>query len=179
MNYHDNLFDKKFLDELSYKLINSAWYANNAANRKSFPKGEYGSHLLLGQLIFKRFDNDFIEYFDDRELVETLVNCFRFLCNNFKANLRLSEIATNLQFKGMNGTNHTDGNSNQHVFLLLLDRSTDDNKGGEFINVTRNKKVKYKYGRVIQFQADDLHRANPFNVPHVPRMSIKWVGDKL
>ena len=55
MNYHDNLFDKKFLDELSYKLINSAWYANNAANRKSFPKGEYGSHLLLGQLIFKRF----------------------------------------------------------------------------------------------------------------------------
>ena len=120
MNYHDNLFDKKFLDELSYKLINSAWYANNAANRKSFPKGEYGSHLLLGQLIFKRFDNDFIEYFDDRELVETLINCFRFLCNNFKANLRLSEIATNLQFKGMNGTNHTDGNSNQHVFLLLL-----------------------------------------------------------
>ena len=116
--------------------------------------------------------------------------CLNFIPDSFKSlvllsttnfsnlKLKLIEISSNLQFKDMNGSTHTDGNSKQVAFILMLcEQDLPKNIGGEFIYKPDNKKVSFKHGRIIQFPADSLHAGMSFNKPNYPRISIKYVGE--
>jgi len=179
INYYDDIFDKKFLDDISNELIKAPWYATNVANRKSWPYGEMGSHRLLGDLFFYRHNFDDIRYNTNRNLSNTFVNSFYAITKRLNKNLRLMECVTNLQFKGMDGSIHIDGRDDQTAYILMLSNEVAENIGGEFINETMNITVPYKYGRVIEITASDNHKANAFSEPHIARMSVKWLGENI
>ena len=181
MKIFDDVFDKKFLDDLSYRLMNSAWFANNTANSKTWPYGNKGTHLLLGELYYLRVNDDVIKMSKTAEdLSHSLKDSFYHLQKISNTKLKLIEIFANLQFKDMNGTNHIDGKNDETVFILMLSNEIiDEDIGGEFIHEDTKKIVKYKYGRVIQFNANEIHRAMAFNKPNIARLSIKWVGKKF
>ena len=89
----------------------------------------------------------------------------------------LQDIHGNLQFKGMDGTFHRDGGGNQTVFIMMLAyHDIEENMGGEFYHEPSGEKIPFKQGRIMEMTASDLHRADAFNVPHIPRFSIKFTG---
>ena len=89
----------------------------------------------------------------------------------------LQAIDSNLQFKGMDGTFHTDGDENQTVFIMMLAyHDIEENMGGEFYHEPTGEKIPFKQGRVMEMTASDSHRADAFNVQYIPRFSIKFTG---
>ena len=62
--------------------------------------------------------------------------------------------------------------------LLLCNEIFDNDIGGEFINQTVGKTVKFRHGRIMNFEATDIHRGLSFNKPHIPRISVKFLGEK-
>ena len=48
IKYYDDIFDKIWVDEIAWKLINGPWHATNIANRSTWPYKAQGSHRLLG-----------------------------------------------------------------------------------------------------------------------------------
>tara|TARA_R110001592_G_scaffold357971_1_gene661926 strand:- start:3223 stop:3774 length:552 start_codon:yes stop_codon:yes gene_type:complete len=179
LKIYDNKFDKFWLSELNHILLNKeGWKANNVANRTTWPHKTSGTHRLLGMVHFRRADDNFIEYGENKSLNKTLIESFKHILNFSGLNLKLLEICSNLQFKGMNGSPHTDGSSKQIAFILTLcDEDLPKNIGGEFIYKPKNKKISFKHGRLIQFPADSLHAGMSFNKPNHPRISIKYVGE--
>ena len=174
MKIHDSLFDIKWINELASGLLNCSWQANNTANRTTWPYGLSGTHRLLGHRFFFRENQDQINYSSwNRELANTLINAFQQQINKNK--LTLIDISANLQFKGMDGTWHTDGDHRDTSFVLMLYYPEDKVTGGELL-LKPNTTVKFKQGRLIEFPANQSHRANAFNQSFIPRMSIKWVG---
>ena len=180
MRVFDNIFDKKFLDDFSYKLRYTTWNTYNIANRKTWPYGEKGTHRLLGNVLFDRKSIDIIKYHDDLELSYEAIKMFYAIQAKSNKNLQLEQIITNCQFMGMDGTNHTDvidSKAKEYSFILMLcDEIIDDNQGGEFINQTLEETVPFRYGRVIEFETHDLHRGMSFKEPHIVRYSLKFVG---
>ena len=151
LKIYDNKFDKFWLSELNHVLLNKeGWKANNVANRTTWPHKTLGTHRLLGMIHFRRGDENFIQYGENKSLSKTLIDSFTHILNFSNLKLKLIEISSNLQFKDMNGSTHTDGNS---------------------------KQVAFKHGRIIQFPADSLHAGMSFNKPNYPRISIKYVGE--
>ena len=180
LEVHDGLFDKRYIDELSHRLVNGTWYANNVANRSSWPYGELGTHRLLGHSIFNRLDNNRIRYSNDEFMVNSLTNAFEYVCNRLNKKLLLDQIDCNLQFKDMDGTAHKDGNENQTVFILMLSNEhIIEDIGGEFIHIPSNSTIKFKQGRLIEFTANELHLGKAFNVPNICRFSIKFMGTNI
>lgn len=169
---YDGLFDKRFTSDLASRLIHSPWYAGNVANRYSWPYRETGTHRLLGQNYF--LNGKTYPHINEKKLTETLINAFEPIQRACKKKMELLEVGTNLQFKGMNGSIHTDGHDNQYSFILMLCNEEVENIGGEFIH--NKKKISFKHGRLIQIKASDPHRALSFNKPHIARLSVKWVG---
>ena len=92
----------------------------------------------------------------------------------------LQQIATNLQFMGMDGTNHSDvidPNVEEYSYVLMLsDEYVSSEEGGEFVNDTVGETVPYRYGRTIEFKTSDKHRGLAFKTPHKARYSVKFVG---
>jgi len=178
---HDDFFDKRYLDELSHKFsYEESWKADNIANRETWPYGEKGSHLLLGNVYFKRNDINHIFTSENKVSTNELINMFDRICFKLKNPLMLMEIAANLQFKSMDGTFHIDGSEDQTVFVLMLSSHLiEKNMGGEFIHGPTNTIVKYKLGRIVEFKAADPHKGLAFNKPYIPRISVKFVGCKL
>jgi len=175
MKISDDLLDKRFVDELYYDLLNSPWYANNIANRTSFPYGEKGTHLLMSNDIYLR-QNNYTAHTSN--LTPKFISLFEHLCKCFDVNLYLKQICANLQFYGQDGTFHCDGNSKHLVFILMLcNENLPNNPSGEFINKDQNKKVSFKHGRVFMFNAAELHRANAFNKKYIPRITVKFCGE--
>ena len=179
LKIYDNKFDKFWLSELNHVLLNKeGWKANNVANRTTWPHKTLGTHRLLGMIHFRRGDENFIQYGVNKSLSKTLIDSFTHILNFSNLKLKLIEISSNLQFKDMNGSTHTDGNSKQVAFILMLcEQDLPKNIGGEFIYKPDNKKVSFKHGRIIQFPADSLHAGMSFNKPNYPRISIKYVGE--
>jgi hypothetical protein len=177
ITYCDDIFDKKYLDEITSQLILAPWHAHNVANRNSWPYKERGSHRLLGDTFFRRLSEDNIEYNSNRTLSNSFIDAFKAINQRLKKDLRLIECSTNLQFKSMDGTFHVDGRDDEVAHILMLSNEIVENIGGEFINQTMNVTVPYKYGRVVTITASDVHRANAFNEPHIARISIKWLGE--
>ena len=179
MIYHDDILDKRFSDELYSDLLKCPWYADNIANRHTFPYGEKGTHLLLGttilNLTYPIFKKDVEE-----NIVKKFLGLFEHLCQRFNKRLRLKAIDANLQFKGLDGSFHVDGADNEEAFILLLcNEILDKESGGQFINETQDSIVDFKHGRIIEFKASDSHKGLAFNTPYVPRISVKFYAQNL
>ena len=170
---HDNIFDKKWVDDLAFYLsTNVSWYADNIAGRQSWPYGQIGQHRIMGRMLYK-YNNwkDIVLY--KREKFLELTEAFEHLAPN----IELKEIFANLQFKGMDGSFHKDGDDNYKVFILMLTcvDMNNDYPGGEFI-VKDGEIEPFKQGRIIEFYGNVLHKAMAFNQPYVPRFSMKFGG---
>tara|TARA_B100000470_G_scaffold136970_1_gene106143 strand:+ start:1124 stop:1669 length:546 start_codon:yes stop_codon:yes gene_type:complete len=179
MIFLDDILDKRFSDEIYFDLLNGPWYANNMANRYTYPYGEKGSHLLLGTTIYRPLSEYFSDTNLERKISVKFINIFNHLCFKLNKKLSLKSIDANLQFYGQDGTFHADGDQEDEVFILLLCNEIFDNDiGGEFINQTVGKTVKFRHGRIMNFEATDIHRGLSFNKPHIPRISVKFLGEK-
>ena len=179
LNIYDDVFDKQWLDEVSAILSKEPWYADNIANRKTWPYGNKGSHLLLGNTYFQRFSEDKINYNNNKNFTNSLIDAFNQIKKVSNKNLKLIEISSNLQFAGMDGTLHIDGTDDHVVYILMMcNENLTENIGGEFYHKTSDTKVPFAYGRLIEQSGTDLHRGFAFDKPHIARFSIKWVGTK-
>lgn len=177
--YKDNILDKRFADELYWLLLNTPWHARNIANRNTYPYGDEGTHLFLGKQIFY-IENKYNIYSDINKIdMFKFIDLFEHLCIIFNTKLNLKDISVNLQFYGQDGSFHKDGEETQDVFILMLcNRNLDSDIGGNFINQNTNEDIPFKHGRVIFLNANDNHKGLAFNKPHIPRISVKFVGDK-
>ena len=180
MKIYDNIFDKRFLDEYTYRLRYIGWDSSNIANRITWPYGERGTHRLMGHSLFRRENEDMIHYSDNKDLSFQSIEMFYAIRGFVNKNLFLQHIVANLQFMGMDGTNHTDvitENVEEYSYILMLsDDFVDANEGGEFVNATLSETVPYKYGRVVEIKTSDVHRGLAFTTPYKPRYSVKFVG---
>ena len=178
--FKDDIFDKRFIDELYQLLINGTWKATNSANNYTWPYGEKGTHVLLGETIFIPLNKYQQRSSKTLEEQKIFLDTFDHLCKVFNDKLRLDEISTNLQFCGMDGSVHVDGLKNQIVYILMLSNNDLPNDiGGEFINTSTNSKFNFKHGRVIKLNAADKHQGLAFNKPNIPRISVKFMGSTL
>ena len=177
---HDGLFDVRYLNELSYQLSISPWYTGNIANRMTYPYGEKGTHRLLGQTIFKKRGLNNILTKGEPHLINNLQNCFINFIEKFKQERELVEIHLNLQFMGMDGTIHHDGNENQTAYILMLTDDVIENEcGGNFYHQPTKQYIPFKQGRLIEMTASDPHKGLAFIEPNMCRYSIKWVGNNI
>ena len=178
MRYIDDIFDKRCFNETIEKLRNTAWYPNNVANSYTWPYYETGTHKLLGDVFFERRSLDHIHYSEtNKDLSLELVDAFYAIMKRFERKLVLQGIYSNLQFMGMDGTTHTDStHDDDFAYIWMLGDSDVNNEGGEFVNVTRDEVVPYKFGRVIEITAKDEHYGKAFTTPFKCRMSFKFVG---
>ena len=177
---HRDVFDKKWLDDISHTLMHEPWHADNIANIKTWPYGEKGTHLLLGNTYFLRKNDDKISYGLNNLLTDNLIASFQAIQNKVRRKMRLMEISTNLQFKDMNGTLHTDGSSSQSVFILMLtNEHISKDIGGEFFHQPTNKYISFEYGKLIEQNGEDLHKGLAFTEPYIARLSIKYVGENI
>ncbi len=181
---HDNIFDKIFLLEISIWLMaECAWKAHNVANRNTIPYNIEGSHRLLGTAFYDNLEgseNKYWEYVYKSDYIEKLQQfwgMYESIQEHSKNKCMLQGIHGNLQFKGMDGTLHKDGQVNQTVFIMMLAyHDIEENMGGEFYHEPSGDKIPFKQGRVMEMTASDSHRADAFNVQHIPRFSIKFTG---
>ena len=178
MRVFDNIFDRRYLDELVSKLSHSPWYPNNIANRSTWPYGETGSHCIFGEQFFERKSLDIINYGSNVALSHELIDCFYAITRKAEKNLVLQEIAGNLQFAGMNGSDHRDtlGGITDDIFSYILMLSADPGTGGAFVNETENKVIPFKHGRGNEIEGHAVHRGLAFETEHKPRYSVKFVG---
>ena len=177
---YENVFDNSWIASLSSNLVKQGWFADNIANRKTWPYKESGSHRLLGATFFYRHNENNITYNTNKELSLSLVDAFFHIQKVVKKNIFLKEISANLQFKGMDGTPHIDGGPDDYAYILLLcNEKLPKNIGGEFIHLPSKRKVPFESGKLIEINAVDKHHALSFNKPHYARMSIKWMGQKI
>ena len=181
---HDDIFDKIFLLEMSIWLMEECeWKANNVANSQSLPYNIEGSHRLLGSTIYDNPTGTVKKYWeyvyrtDYTKKLEQFWDMYASIQKYSKNKCMLQEIFGNLQFKGMDGTFHDDGNENQTVFIMMLAyHDIEEDMGGEFYHEPSGEKIPFKQGRVMEMTASDSHRADAFNVQHIPRFSIKFTG---
>jgi len=180
LKIHDDVFDKEWIDYLSNQLITQPWYCDNVANKISWPNGTKGSHLLLGNLYYKVKKTEIIQNTRYKNFTEDLIKSFSGIAERVKSTMKLLEISSNLQFKGMDGTLHKDGTKNQRVFILMLcNEYLTKDIGGKFYHKPTNTYVKFHHGRLVEQNGLDLHKGLSFNKPHVARMSIKFVGENV
>ena len=182
MRYIDDIFDKRYLDETVVKLRQTSWYPDNIANSYTWPYSEKGTHKLLGDVFFERKSIDVIKYSPTNpDFSLELINVYYAIMRRFNRNLVLQGIYSNLQFMGMDGTTHRDSSvEDDYAYIWMLGDEEVNNEGGEFVNVTRNETVPYKYGRVIEIRALDEHYGKAFTTPFKCRFSFKFLGtDKL
>ena len=180
LKIHQNIFDKKWLDDLAYDLIKQPWFASNIANRKTWPYGDKGTHLLFGTTYFIRQNDNIINYaYNNLDLSHALINSFSAIQQRVRRKMKLKEILANLQFQGMDGPLHADGgNENDSIFILMLsNENITEDIGGEFFHQPTNTFVNFEHGKLIEQSGADLHRGFAFKKPYVPRMSIKYVGE--
>jgi len=170
---YDNVFDSHWINQLSFDLLNLNWDLNNLANRKGWPYANIGTHRMLGHCFLDSNGTGL-----NVNLNNVLINAYNQHIRHIikKPNLKLISISANCQFKGMDGTFHTDGNDNDHSIVLMLYYPEKNVTGGDFIYQLTNKKINFKQGRLIHFIASHKHRAKAFNEKDIPRFSIKWVA---
>ena len=181
---YDDLFDKIFLLEISIWLMEECkWTANNAANRYSHPYFIEGSHRFMAAPFYENSVGSTKKYWeyvyrtDYIKQLEMFWGMFGDIQRYSKNKCMLQGIDGNLQFKGMDGVFHEDGDENQTIFIIMLAyHDIEENMGGEFFHESSGKKISFKQGRIIEMTASESHRADGFNVPHVPRFSIKFTG---
>jgi hypothetical protein len=190
MEVFDDKIDRSFLDMLSHKLSKTLWDTNNIANRSSWPEGLYGTHRLLGNTIYDAevfaASNDIAKNPDNRELETSIYYDIQALSDNHLGEVlgvgtrSLSQVHLNLQFKGMEGSLHIDGPPEALVCLIMLtDGVVEKDSGGGFFHAPTETTVPYRYGRIVSFSADELHKGNSFIDTELPRYTIKLVYKEI
>jgi hypothetical protein len=180
IKYYDNIFDANWIAETASVLVKQPWFADNIANRHTWPYKDTGSHRILGSTYFWRHSDIDIVYNENRNLSFDFINAFEHIQSVCQKKIYLHEIMANLQFKGMDGTAHRDGDKGHYAFILLLCNEALPNKiGGEFIHLPSKKKIPFVNGRLIEINAEDPHHAMSFNKPNYARMSLKWMGRQI
>jgi len=171
---HDDLFDFRYIFELAYSLqFGTPWFADNIANRNRWPYNETGTHRFLGHLLFNKKNGDRTA---SEEILQNYLKIAEFIKEKFKLNLEITEINLNLQFQGMDGTFHIDGNDQEKVFILMLAyEDVGENDGGEFVHKPTNQKIPFKKGRLIEMTASDEHKGLAFNKSNIVRFSAKFL----
>ena len=189
---YDDIFDKLFLLEMStWLLVECTYKTDNVANNISKPYGIEGSHRLMGCSIYNNWEGSTEKYWEymhkehyswseeknPRERLNVFGGMYKTIQNHSKNKCLLQAININLQFKGMNGTFHQDGNENQTVYIMMFAyHDIEEDMGGEFFHEPTGKTIPFKQGRVIEMTASDSHRADAFNVCYIPRFSVKFTG---
>lgn len=179
MKYFDDIFDDLYLRQLSQKVIESNCKSNNIAGRHTWPYGHKGNHKLMGSTLFERHNLSVIHYDQaNYELANQLIDPVYQIAMRMKQLPVLRLISTNIQFMGMEGTDHTDSvhPDDWSYILMLADEDTHgEDIGGHFINETQNVTVPFKHGRVVCFPCTDMHRGQAFTKPNIARLSVRWL----
>ena len=194
---YDELFDKIFLTELSLWLLQDCRFiASNIANGHTVPYGLEGTHRFLGSCIYRNNDGTAAKYWEythkeyipvrtnegapwhSTERISDFFNLFLGFQRITEKKILLQSIDANLQFMGMDGTWHTDGDEKQTAFILMLAYHdiASETMGGEFHHKPSGEIIPFKQGRLIEISGPEEHKAVAFNVPYIPRFSIKFLG---
>ncbi len=180
MKIFDDIFDDLYLRDLAIKVVESNVQSNNIAGRHTWPYGHKGNHKLMGTTLFERHNLSLITYDQaNYNLAHYLIDPFYHILARVKKMMVLNLISTNIQFMGMEGTDHTDStHPDDYSFILMLsDEDTHgEDIGGHFVNETKNETVPFKHGRVVMFNCTDKHRGQAFTKPNIARMSVRWLA---
>ena len=181
---YDDIFDKIFLLEMSLWLMEKCdWRCTNVANRNTVPYGIDGSHRFMGSEIYENpelDENKYLDYLnksDYKQQLEQFWGMYGDIQKFSKNKCMLQSIWGNLQYKDMNGTWHYDGNENQTVFIMMFAyHDIEENMGGEFCHEPSGQNIPFKQGRIMEMTASDKHKGLAFNVPYIPRFTVKFTG---
>jgi hypothetical protein len=124
-------------------------------------------------------ENKFWEYVYKRDVkqLEKFWNMYNQIQLHSKNKCMLQSIWGNLQYKDMDGTFHYDGTEEQTVFIMMFAyHDIEENMGGEFYHEPSGEKIPFKQGRIIEMTANDKHKGIAFNVPYIPRFTVKFTG---
>ena len=162
---------------------NTPYYPNNIANRKSFPNNERGTHILLGsQIYLKRGLNNILTR-GDNHLIGRLQDAFNYFTSEFKQIRELLKILINCQFPHMDGSLHTDNtnnSSNQTTYVLMLASDYSEKlEGGGFYHKPSDQLIDFKMGRLVEFNAAEIHQGLSFKNKSVIRFSVAWTCNNL
>jgi len=181
---HQNLFDKRWIDETSYNLLAVGHNAKNVANRYTYPYFENGSHRILGHTFYHRYNTNHI-FMDsaNENLTIQFIKAFEHYCDMNKRLMILWRIQTNCQFMGMDGSIHMDcdpGQEKMTTFLLMLTPDVHTEKtGGSFFLCPPNEEeieVPFENGKFIEFKSNIPHRGNAFKEPNKVRYSLMFLA---
>lgn len=169
---YDDLLDDRFILDIDEETNNYPWRLNNIANRKSWPYGKKGSHLIWG-VIFKPNGQ--------LQTPKNLLDLYSFLNSSFlKDKYNLNAIILNGQSLGQEGTTHVDGTKDDdgYTLMVFINYKWKKEWGGEFQLIDENEKViksiEYIPGRIIFFKGDIPHRGLAPKEPYVVRKSLVY-----
>lgn len=168
----DNLLDDRFLLDLDQESNYYNWHLSNVANKKSYPTGQKGSHLLWGVT------------FNSENCPENIINFYQYLSDYIlKEKYKLEFIQLNGQSMGQNGTVHVDNsyNDGKKTLMVFINSKWKSKWGGDFQlleeyndNAKIIKSIKYVPGRVILFDGNIPHRGLSPTKSNILRKSLAY-----
>jgi hypothetical protein len=168
----DNLLDDRFLLDLDQESNYYNWHLSNVANKKSYPTGQKGSHLLWGVT------------FNSENCPENIINFYQYLSDYIlKEKYKLEFIQLNGQSMGQNGTVHVDNsyNDGKKTLMVFINSKWKSKWGGDFQlleeyndNAKIIKSIKYVPGRVILFDGNIPHRGLSPTKSNIFRKSLVY-----
>lgn len=168
----DNLLDDRFLLDLDQESNYYNWHLSNVANKKSYPTGQKGSHLLWGVT------------FNSENCPENIINFYQYLSDYIlKEKYKLEFIQLNGQSMGQNGTVHVDNsyNDGKKTLMVFINSKWKPKWGGDFQlleeyndNAKIIKSIKYVPGRVILFDGNIPHRGLSPTKSNIFRKSLVY-----
>ena len=168
----DNLLDDRFLLDLDQESNFYNWHLSNVANKKSYPTGQKGSHLLWGVT------------FNSENCPENIINFYKYLSDYIlKEKYKLESIQLNGQSMGQKGTVHIDNgyNDGKKTLMVFINSKWKSKWGGDFQlleeyndNAKIIKSIKYVPGRVILFDGNIPHRGLSPTKSNILRKSLAY-----
>ena len=173
----DNLFDGMYLHQIEQHVSEIPLYANNVANRTTWPYGTKGSHKLFGDILFQRESLNSIKKYS--KYAEPFFEILEHIEEELKTNFFLHAISLNVQHEGCDGTTHRDSaNSNDFTILMMTNAEWNSSWGGQFQLTTMDGNVveehEYVPGRVIVLPSEHPHRGLGPTEAYVYRSSVVW-----
>ena len=174
----DDLLDDRFLLDLDEESNFYNWKLGNIANRKSFPYGLKGSHLLWGTK-FESLNTS----------SKNIINLYNYLSQNLlNQEFNIKSIQVNGQSMGQNGTCHTDNppNNQEYTLMVFINYKWEEKWGGDFQllkeyddNAEITQSIKYIPGRIILFDGSIPHRGLAPLKPYIIRKSLVFRLKKI
>jgi hypothetical protein len=179
----DGLLDDRFILDLDEESNYYNWHLANIANRKSYPYGIKGSHLLWGVNLYTEKNLKLSHNSDN------INGLFSYITNNvIGSNFNLKAIQMNGQSIGQNGTCHIDNhpNTQEYTLMVYINHKWEEKWGGDFQilkeydnNSEIIHSIKYVPGRIILFDGSIPHRGLAPLEPYVVRKSLVFRLKKI